>query len=142
MMCEGGFPLQETDELNFKILASAERALRSPGKFVFTTLNALFPLYHNVKDFLNADPSGVQTDTCSFDLMTFRDHATVTVTDDSGKNKELKTDERYYTPSEITWYLRSLGFKKSSIHGSRLGSFNRNDVLTTNDFEMLVIAEK
>jgi ubiquinone/menaquinone biosynthesis C-methylase UbiE len=142
MICEGGFPLQETDELNFKILESAERALRSPGKFIFTTLNALFPLYHKVKDFVNANPSGVQTDTCSFDLMTFRDRATVTVTDDSGNNKELKTDERYYTPSEITWYLNSLGFAKSSIHGCRLGNFSREDVLTTDDFEMLVIAEK
>ena len=142
MICEGGFSLQETDELNFKILESAERALRSPGKFIFTTLNALFPLYHNVKDFLNAEPSGVKTDVCTFDLMKFRDYATVSVTDDEGKTKELKTDERYYTPSEISWYLTSLGFKKSSIHGCRLGNFSRNDTLTTDDFEMLVIAEK
>jgi ubiquinone/menaquinone biosynthesis C-methylase UbiE len=142
MICEGGFSLQETDELNFRILESAERALRSPGKFIFTALNALFPLYHNVKDFLNAAPTGVQTDTCSFDLMTFRDYATVTATDDAGKTKELKTDERYYAPSEISWYLKSLGFKKSSIHGCRLGNFSRKDVLTPDDFEMLVIAEK
>jgi SAM-dependent methyltransferase len=142
MLCEGGFSLQETDELNFKILESAARALRSPGKFIFSTLNALFPLYHNVKDFLNADPSGVKTDTCTFDLMTLRDRSSITAVDDDGKTKQLETDERYYAPSEISWYLASLQFKKSSIHGCRLGQFSREDVLTPDDFEMLVIAEK
>jgi SAM-dependent methyltransferase len=142
MICEGGFPLQETDELNYRILESAERALRSPGKFIFTTLNALFPLYHNVKDFLDTAPSEVRTETCTFDLMTFRDHSTVTLTDDSGTMKTLTTDERYYTPSEITWYLASLGFSKSTIHGCTLGKFSRNDILTIDDFEMLIIAEK
>jgi ubiquinone/menaquinone biosynthesis C-methylase UbiE len=142
MLCEGGFSLQETDELNFKILEGAARALRSPGKFIFSTLNALFPLYHNVKDFVNADPSGVKTDQCTFDLMTFRDHSSITAVDDDGKTKQLETDERYYAPSEISWYMASLQFKKSSIHGCRLGKFSREDVLTPDDFEMLVIAEK
>ncbi len=141
-LCEGGFSLQETDALNYKILEGAARALRSPGKLIFTTLNALFPLYHNVKDFLSEAPSGVTTDKCSFDLMTFRDRSTVTVTDDDGNRKELDTDERFYAPSEIAWYLSTLGFKKSSIHGSHLGNFSREHALTTDDFEMLVIAEK
>ena len=59
-----------------------------------------------------------------------------------GNRKELEADERYYAPSEISWYLTSLRFKKSSIHGCRLGNFSRDHVLTTDDFEMLVIAEK
>jgi len=105
-------------------------------------LNALFPLYHNLKDFLNAEPSGVKTGECTFDPMTFRDRTTMTVTDDDGNIKELEADERYYAPSEISWYLTSLRFKKSSIHGCRLGNFSRDHVLTTDDFEMLVIAEK
>ena len=66
----------------------------------------------------------------------------MTVTDDDGNKQELEADERYYAPSEISWYLTSLRFKKSSIHGCRLGNFSRNHVLTTDDFEMLVIAEK
>jgi len=78
MLCEGGFSLQETDALNFQILEGAERALRSPGKLIFSTLNALFPLYHNLKDFLNTEPSGVKTGKCMFDPMTFRDHTTLT----------------------------------------------------------------
>ena len=40
MLCEGGFSLQETDALNFQILEGTERALRSPGKLIFSTLNA------------------------------------------------------------------------------------------------------
>lgn len=142
MLCEGGFSLQETDTLNFQILGGAERALRSPGKLIFSTLNALFPLYHNLKDFLNAEPSGVEIGKCTFDPLTFRDHTMMTFTDDDGKKMEMEADERYYAPSEISWYLTSLRFKKHSIHGCHLGDFSRDHVLTTDDFEMLVIAEK
>ena len=45
-------------------------------------------------------------------------------------------------PSEVTWLLNSLGYKKIDIFGAKLGAFSRNDKLTTEDFEMLVIAEK
>ena len=31
MLCEGGFPLMETDEMNFAILENAAKALKSPG---------------------------------------------------------------------------------------------------------------
>jgi SAM-dependent methyltransferase len=142
MLCEGGFSLQETDAKDHQILEGAGRALRSQGKFIFSALNALFPLYHNLKDFLSGQPSGTEMARCTFDPMTFRNHSTVTFTDDDGKTKSLEADERYYAPSEISWYLHSLGFKKSSIHGCHLGSFSRNQALTTDDFEMLVIAEK
>jgi hypothetical protein len=50
--------------------------------------------------------------------------------------------ERYYTPSEITWYLKGLGFKTIGIYGCQLGAFSRDRQLTTDDYEMLVIAEK
>jgi SAM-dependent methyltransferase len=142
MLCEGGFSLQETDALNYQILESAERALRSPGKLIFSSLNALFPLYHNLKEFLNGKPNGTKIGECTFDPLTFRDHSTICFTDDDGKTINLQTDERYYAPSEITWYLRSLGFRKSSLHGCHLGDFSRDHDLTTDDFEILVIAEK
>src|SRR4030067_3437296 len=51
MLCEGGFPLMETDEMNFEILKNVTRALKNPGKLIFTTLNGLFPLYHSVEKF-------------------------------------------------------------------------------------------
>jgi len=145
MLCEGGFPLMETDEMNFKILENAKNALKEPGgKLIFTTLNGLFPLFHSVKDFLASqqkDGTSKQGQS-TFDLMTFRDHNTTTFIDDSGKEKELKSNERYYIPSEITWMLKSLGFKKIDIFGAKLGAFSRNDKLTTEDFEMLAVAEK
>ena len=74
--------------------------------------------------------------------MTFRDFNITTVEDDFGNIKELKCNERYYVPSEITWLLKSLGFKRIEIYGAKLGAFSRDDKLTTEDFEMLVIAEK
>ena len=38
--------------------------------------------------------------------------------------------------------MKSLGFKKIDICGAKLGAFSRDDKLTNEDFEMLVIAEK
>jgi len=144
MLCEGGFSLMETDEMNFEILKSAARALNGQGKLIFTTLNGLFPLFHSVKEFYEsaAKEGNSACKNCSFDLMTFRDHNTVVFEDDAGTKKELTCNERYYVPSEITWLLKSLGFKKIDIFGSKLGAYSRNDKLTTEDFEMLVVAEK
>jgi ubiquinone/menaquinone biosynthesis C-methylase UbiE len=145
MLCEGGFSLMETDEMNFEILKSATKALKNQGKLIFTALNGLFPLFHSVNDFYkkSAQEEGQsQCKECSFDLMTFRDHNTVVFEDDSGNKKELKCNERYYVPSEITWLLKTLGYKKIDILGAKLGAYSRNDKLTTDDFEMLVVAEK
>ena len=144
MLCEGAFPLMETDEMNFKILQNAANALKPAGKFIFTTLNGLFPLFHSVKDFLESETKegNATYSNNSFDLMTFRDHNITQFVDDSGNKKELACNERYYVPSEITWLLKSLDFKIIDIFGAKLGSFSRNDKLTTEDFEMLVIAEK
>jgi len=144
MICEGAFPLMETDEMNFQILRSAARALQPAGILIFTTLNGLFPLFHSVKDFLAAAAQEGQA-TCdgnSFDLMTFRDHNIIRVADDDGQALELVCNERYYVPSEITWLLKSLEFRKINIFGARLGAFSRDHVLTTEDYEMLVLAVK
>ena len=132
----------ETDEMNFRILRSAANALISSGKLIFTTLNGLFPLFHSVKEFIdsNAKEGAASSDTYSFDLMTFRDHSTVYSEDDLGNKRELRCNERYYVPSEITWLLKSLGFKTIDIFGAKLGAFSRDHALTTEDFEMLVIA--
>jgi SAM-dependent methyltransferase len=144
MLCEGGFPLMETDEMNYQILQSAANSLKSNGKLIFTTLNGLFPLFHSVKDFL-ATASGKERESLakhSFNLMTFREINVTTFTDDSGNSKTLECNERYYVPSEITWLLKSLQFKSIDIFRAKLGAFSRNDILTTEDFEMLVIAQK
>ena len=144
MLCEGGFPLMETDEMNFEILKNVAKSLKEKGKFIFTTLNGLFPLYHSIEKFLTDSSQGDNATYRSntFDLMTFRDFNITEFIDDYGNKKTLHCNERYYVPSEINWLLKSLGFKNIEIFGSKLGAFSRNDKLTTEDFEMLVIAEK
>jgi 2-polyprenyl-3-methyl-5-hydroxy-6-metoxy-1,4-benzoquinol methylase len=141
MLCEGAFPLMETDEMNFSILTNAAKVLKANGKFIFTTLNALYPLYHSVANLINTQ-SAVQVQESTFDLLTFRDFSTITITDDGGNKKNLRCNERYYAPSEITWLLKSLGFESIAIHGCHIGDFSRNNNLTMENLEMLVIAQK
>lgn len=144
MMCEGGFPLMETDEMNFEILMNVSKSLKKHSKFIFTTLNGLFPLFHSINDFhAEGIVEGNATyKSKSFDLMTFRDYNITNVIDDNGIEKELECNERYYVPSEITWLLKTLGFTKIEFFGAKLGAFSREDALKTEDFEMLVIAER
>jgi 2-polyprenyl-3-methyl-5-hydroxy-6-metoxy-1,4-benzoquinol methylase len=144
MLCEGAFPLMETDEMNFQILQNASNALVPNGTLIFTTLNGLFPLFHSVKDFLaaHAEEGNARYADNSFNLMTFRDENITSVADDDGNKKDLRCNERYYVPSEISWLLKSVGFLSIEIFGARLGCFSRSDALTTEDFEMLVVAKK
>jgi len=144
MLCEGGFPLMETDEMNYEILNSVTQSLKENRKFIFTTLNGLFPLYHSVEKFCasKTEEGNATYRSNTFDLMTFRDHNITEIEDDFGNKKTLECNERYYVPSEINWLLKSLGYNTINIYGARLGAFSRNNKLTTEDFEMLVIAEK
>lgn len=144
MLCEGAFPLMETDEMNYEILKNATNALKDQGKLIFTTLNGLFPLFHSIEEFCDSTTleGNATYSNNSFDLMTFRDYNITIVEDDFGNKKELECNERYYIPPEITWLLKTLGYKKIDIYGAKLGAFSRNDKLTTKDFEMLVIADK
>jgi 2-polyprenyl-3-methyl-5-hydroxy-6-metoxy-1,4-benzoquinol methylase len=144
MLCEGSFPLMETDEMNYKILKNISAALKQHGKFIFTTLNGLYPIHHSIEKFYVAPKKKGKT-VCKknrFDLMTFRDHNIVTVQDDRGNMRTLQTSQRYYIPPEITWLLKTVGFKKIDIYEAKLGAYSRNDELTIHNFEMLVIADK
>lgn len=142
MLCEGGFPLMETDEENYSILKNCGRSLKKGGKFIFTTLNALFPLNHSVKDFLNENQKENLTSKLTFDWMTLREHSVLKMKDDDGKQMVLRCNERYYMPSEITWQLKSLGFKNVEIFGVETGGFTRKKKLTPDNFEMLVVGKK
>lgn len=143
MLCEGAFSLMETDEMNFQILKNAADALKPGGIFIFSCLNALFPLYHSVKDFINQNAENeLESIENSFDLMTFRDHSTLTIIDDKGTKKTLHCNERYYAPSEITWLLKSLNFASVDILGCDTGDFRRDKPLTTDNYEMFVIVKK
>ncbi len=144
MMCEGAFPLMETDEMNYEILKNVSQSLKEKSKLIFTTLNGLFPLFHSINDFHseNVNEDNATYHSKSFDLMTFRDYNITKVVDDNGVEKELECNERYYVPCEITWLLKTLGFTKIEIFGAKMGAFSREDKLKTEDYEMLVIAER
>jgi len=142
MICEGAFPLMETDEMNFSILKNACDSLKPGGILIQTTLNGLFPLFHSVKEFMDKGDNMGQSSENRFDLMTFRDLSVYEIEDDHGNKKSLKCNERYYVPSEMSWLLKSAGFKKADIFGCKLGAFSRDNVLTSEDFEMLVVSEK
>ena len=142
MFCGGAFPLMETDEKNYAILVHAAAALRPGGKLLLTTHNALFPLFHSVKDFFEANESDAAFDKLTFDLMTFRQHTKMTFTDDAGESHSITSSERCYTPPEIRWLLKTAGFAKVDVFGCHLGEFSRDHALTHDDFEMLVVAEK
>jgi 2-polyprenyl-3-methyl-5-hydroxy-6-metoxy-1,4-benzoquinol methylase len=142
MFCEGAFPLMEIDEKNYAILTHAAAALRPGGKLFLTTLNALFPLFHSVKDFLDAGSTGTATGKLTFDLMTFREHAELTFTDDAGQSQTITSNERYYSPAEMRWLLQTAGFARVEVFGCHIGQFSRDHALTHDDFEMLVVAEK
>lgn len=142
MLCEGGFSLMETDEMNFEILRNAKEALVDGGKLIFTTLNGLFPIFNSVQEFIDREKEegNASQDKLTFNLMTFRETSEVTAVDDDGKKKVLHTNERWYMPVEINWLLKTLGFTQIDIYAAHLGDFSRKHELTTNDFEMLVIA--
>ncbi len=144
MFCEGAFPLMETDAKNHAILVHAAAALRPGGLLLMTTLNALFPLFHSVKDFYDAQKSesGAKSGALTFDLMTFRESTVLEFTDDAGQSHAVQTNERYYTPTEMRWLLQTAGFASVDIFGARLGEFSRDHVLTPDDFEMLIAARK
>ena len=74
--------------------------------------------------------------------MAFREHSQLTFIDDAGESQTIETDERYYTPAEMRWLLQTAGFAKADIFGCHLGQFSREHVLTTEDFEMLIVAER
>ena len=144
MLCEGGFSLMETDEMNFEILQNVTKSLKPDAKIIFTCPNGLFPLYNSVDEF-HASTVEEGNSICknnSFDLMTFRGHDIVEFVNDDGNKKTLDCNERYYVPCEMTWLLKSLGYKTIDIFGARLGEFSREHKLTTKDYELLVIAEK
>lgn len=144
MLCEGGFPLMETDEMNFEILKNVSEALKSKCKLIFTTLNGLFPLFNNIEKFCAGmnQPGNAEYKKNRFDLMTFRDHNTTEFIDDSGKKVTLESNERFYVPSEITWLLKTLDFTKIDIYAGKFGDYSREEKLTPDHFEMLVIAER
>ena len=139
MLCEGAFSLMETDEMNYAILRGVYQALRSPGKLIMTTLNGLYPLLRG--ETIPGDKTKLKTgDHAHFDLMTFREHAEMIFEDDDNQEFSVTSSERYYTPIEMQWLLRTAGFTGVEIFGCTLGAYSRGDILGPDDYEMLIVA--
>ncbi|MGZ4864127.1 MAG: methyltransferase domain-containing protein [Halobacteriota archaeon] len=142
IVCEGAFPLMETDEMNFEILKNAFCALRQGGVFILTTLNGLFPLFHSVRDCINEHQDCNSIKASLFDLMTFRDYSEYEHVDDNGNKRIIKCSQRYYLPTEIMWLLKMVGFAEIDIYAAELGNWSRDKKLTSEDLEMLVVTKK
>ena len=144
MLCEGGFPLMETDEENKAIICSVARALTDEALFIFTTLNGLFPLQNSLHEFYQetGKPEQASYDSFQFDFLTMRDHNVTAFIDDDQQEHTVISNERYYIPSEISTLLQGFGFDQVDFLGAKLGAFSRADALTEKDFEMLVVARR
>lgn len=142
MLCEGGFSLMETDEMNYRILENCSKSLKKGGKFIFTTLNAMYPLVSSLKKILNDGAVGTKTGKITFDITTLREHSVMTFTDDHGRKKKLRCSERFYMPTELNWMLKSLGFRKIDIFGCTVGRFSRNVKPSPKTFELIAIAQR
>ncbi|MCE5237890.1 methyltransferase domain-containing protein [bacterium] len=140
MVCEGGFCLMETDEMNYRILQGACRALKPGGKLVLTTLNALFPLARALRP--ADDAAGEGPPLGSFDPVTFRNSSSFEFSDDDGVPHTIHCTERYYAPCEMHWMLGSLGMTDIGIYGCELGRFSRERAPGFDDVELLVIARQ
>ena len=125
-----------------QLLKNIYGSIKAEGKLIFTTLNGLCQLFHSAPKIIEQNKAEGKSSEVTFDLMTFRDHSVNEVLDDSGSKKKLNCNIRYYMPSEITWLLKSIGFKNPEIYGCQLGAFSRNNRLSYNNFEMLIITEK
>lgn len=137
MICEGAFPLMETDAMNYRILQGACRALKPGGKLVLTTLNALFPLAR-----MGEEPATVGPGAGSFDPLTFRVSSALEFTDDDGVTQTIHCSERYYAPCEMRWLLETLGMTDIGIYACELGDFGRDREPDSDDIELLVIARR
>ena len=142
MLCEGAFSLMETDAMNFLILENCAKSLGKGGKFIFTTLNALYPLVSSLKEILNEGAVGTKTSKITFDIATLRERSVLEFKDDSGTKRVLHCNERFYMPSELSWMLKTLGFRKVEIFGGTIGKFTRKAKPSPKEFELLVVAEK
>jgi len=142
MLCEGGFSLMETDEMNFRILKNCAASLKKGGTLIFSTLNALYPLVTSLKKILNDGAVGTKTTDIAFNIVTLREHSVMEAVDDNGKKKKLRCSERFYMPTELVWMLKSLDFRKVEVFGCTIGRFSRKVKPSPKEFELLVCAEK
>jgi ubiquinone/menaquinone biosynthesis C-methylase UbiE len=129
MLCEGGFSLMESDEMDRMILRSTFRALKPGGQLIFTAPNAVAMLSD-----LGSHPG--------FDPLTLRERFTLETENRLGDTIELQCTQRYYTVAELRWVLRTLGFRQVTYFAVTAAGYSREQVLTSELFEIGLTAVK
>ncbi len=129
MLCEGGFSLMETDEMDRMILRNIFRALKPGGQLIFTAPNAVTMLTD-----LENNPG--------FDPLTLRERFTLETENGLGETIELQCTQRYYTVAELRWVLRSLGFRQVEYFAVTGDGYTREETLNRDQFEIGLTARK
>lgn len=97
LLCEGGFSLVETDEMDVEILESAHRSLKPGGLFIMTSPNAAFMFAR-------------ESASKGFDPCTCREIFQIEANDEQGDMQVLDCTQRYYTIPELQQLLKQVGF--------------------------------
>ncbi|MDZ7844640.1 MAG: class I SAM-dependent methyltransferase [Anaerolineales bacterium] len=129
MLCEGGFSLMETDEMDRMILQGIYRALK-PGGWLYLTAPSAVHMLAN----LAANPG--------FDPVTFRERFSLRLENQHGAEQELDCSQRYYTFPELKYSLESLGFEDAAFFGVSDAGYDRDTILSPDHFELGISARK
>lgn len=129
MLCEGGFSLMETDEMDRLILQSVARALRPGGRLLMTAPHAAFLIAHEPEE-------------GAFDLVTFRETFELETTDERGRSRTLQASQRYYTCPELKWLLTDVGFTSVAFFAVTEGGYTRDQPPSRDHFEFGALATK
>jgi ubiquinone/menaquinone biosynthesis C-methylase UbiE len=128
MLCEGGFSLMETDEMDEDILKSVYRALKPNGTLIMTAPNAVFMFS--------------QKSNRNFSALTFREEFKLEKSIPDGRTKMLNCNQRYYTCPELRKMLTGTGFASVEFFACGRSNYMRGKEPTTSHFEFGAIAKK
>jgi len=128
MLCEGGFSLMESDEMDQRILTNIFRALKTDGILIMTAPNAIFMLSNKSNR--------------NFSVITFRESFKLEKTIPGGRTKMLDCNQRYYTCPELRKMLMDSGFTHVDFFSCNRNGYSRKRPPTMSHFEFGAIAEK
>ena len=122
LLCEGGFSLVETDEMDRQILQGVARALRPGGTLIMTAPNAAFMLARADED-------------DGFDPVTLREQFTL-----EKNGQELVATQRYYTFPELKWLLSAAGCEQIAPFAVGEEGYRQDRMPAKDDYEFGVTA--
>lgn len=133
-LCEGAFGLLGLDddpvEHDLRILRNIAQALKNDARFVLTTLNA----FRKIRE-INQD----DVEKGRFDLVNMVE--ALSELDVPEGKKKVKLREKSYTPSELAWLLREVGFEVEHIWGGTAGEWGRRKI-RLDEIEFMIVAKR